>query len=327
MNTLSEKGRFAGADRYFPGMRSLGRVLIFSMRMTGAMFGLLFVGGPLYLISKFVGPALIDSSRAGGERLGAAAFGVFALLFIGLGAAVFIGSFRKNVLPRPRTEASLPSRETMIRLAQNSRRAKTFGLRRLADGTFLLSSANLYRAGAIFIGLSAIVWNAVIYFSFRDLRGFGSFFSVFQFIFMAPFVAVGIGLVYVYFKLLLSLRQPVVEFTFAKASFDVGERVRSEVRLRDPKRLTERFSVMLRKRRLAPNDESTVLKAEPWIFEERRLLEVDRTELDGGWVQSLDFEITESPGEWAEWSLEAKAETERGLPLYLVANLPFERAP
>ena len=325
MSAPIDEARFSAADKYFPGLQSLRKVLVFSLRLTGAMFGLLFVGGPLYLIMKFLAPVLLDPRRQTGEQVSAATFGVFALIFIAVGAYIFVGAFRKNVLPEPRTEGSLPSRETMLELARNSRKAKTFGLRQIEDGTYLLSSANLYRVGAVFTGIFALVWNTVIFFSFRDLHSFGPFFSVFQFVFMAPFFTVGVGLVYVCLKLLFSLRQPVVEFGFRKALFDIGEKVRAEVRLRDPKRLTRRFSVMLRKRRLAPNRDSTELKTEPWIFEERTLLERDQSELDGDFTDSLEFEITESPGEWAEWTLEAKAETGRGLPLYLVANLPFER--
>jgi hypothetical protein len=146
-------------------------------------------------------------------------------------------------------------------------------------------------------------------------------------LFAVPFLSIGIGFIYVTFKLVRSFGQPSVEFTFRKAHFAVGETASVGVRLSDPKRLAQKLSLILRKRHFTPESAAEVAPGEPWVFAERTLVEKTGEELGSEWADSLEFDLTEDPAEWAEWSLEAKIEVGLARPLYLVAKLPFDRAP
>lgn len=318
-------------EKYFPAARPLLKILIFSFRMSGVLFGLGFAGVPSYLIWTYVLPIYADPLRSAGERWGATAFAGFGLFFIVAGVLIFRFSLTRNSFPRseaPRSLPSLPAQREMLERARYTRNQAKFGLKKMPDGGATLSSAYLYRVTAIAVGLFAVLWNGITFLGFFDVQGFGSLFSILHFVFMLPFLTVGFGLTYVFFKLLVSLKQPTLEFHLPKSTFTRGETFRVEVRLKDPKRLARNLQLTLRKRFLRPDDEGSGLSSDGWIVDERIVLERDSYELGFEWSDSVPITLP-MPGvgmneEWSEWSLEAKVETGSALPLYILVPLPYE---
>jgi hypothetical protein len=309
--------------KYFPALKPLAAILVFSFRLTGALFGLIFSGGAAYLLYRFVVPAVIDSARAPGERWGAAAFAILPLLFFGIGVFILRDSITRKSFPNATTPRTLPERGEMVRLAKRSRNTTVVGLQRRGDGQVVLSSASIYRLLAVFVGVFAAIWNGVILISAQSFGGFQTWLSILYCTFMIPFATIGLGLIYVFWKLVSSLRQPVVEITAPKETYAKGEEVRAEIRLRDPKRKTKRLRVTLSKRGLVPDEDDPVLKTSA-VIAERKLLEIDGGELDGDWTTAVSFRLDATEEEWSEWALEIEVLSDQPLPQYLALPLHFE---
>ncbi len=318
--------------KYFPAFRPLAKILVFSLRLTGSIFGLVFAGIPSYLIWKFVLPVYADPLRTSGERWGATAFALFGLCFVVAGLFVLRDSLFRTSLPggakATRHPPKLPERREMLERARFAQKRRTFGIQKLPGGGVTWSSAHLYRIAGIAVGVFALFWNGITYYALFDLRHFGHLFSVFHAVFMLPFLTVGFGLAYVFFKIILSLRQPTLEFHLPKERFARGESFRVELRLKDARRLARGLELRLRKRYLKPEDEGGGLSTEAWVVEERILLERRKDELDFEWSDSITLALPGAEAgeneEWSEWSLEAKIETGGALPLYMMVPLPYE---
>lgn len=299
--------------KYFPALKPIGAILIFTLRLSGTIFGLAFAGGSAFIAFRWIIPTARDLSRTPNERMLAALFGLIPLAFFVIGIFIIRDALTRKDLEKFKPKFEPRSREEMLAAARRSGKTTVVGMQTLADGSVLVSSASVYRFLAIFLAFFGTIWNGVILLAISDKSLALNWILALKILFLMPFISVGMGMVYVFLKVLGSLNQPIVEIRLPKADFEKGEEVIAEIRLRDPKRKAKNLRAVLRKRRFGV-DES---------LDENVLAEKDGSELDFEWSQNVSFRLDAEADDGSEWALEVKVESDQPLPLYLAAPLRF----
>jgi hypothetical protein len=181
-------------------------------------------------------------------------FGAIPAVFMLAGAGGVVGTQRaRKSKARSRVSAAADPETVPIREIIGTVSSGTAAAMDTMPGPRVLKRASSRVAGLVFVGISAAIWNGLFWFVFAPpislfRRGAAGLFDWIHFLFLLPFLAIGLVLIGIVIYQWMSLYNPKAELTITPGTPALGSRLEVQWRLTGRTHVVRNLKIVLEAR-------------------------------------------------------------------------------